>query len=233
MSNQHEYQKQRDPDEIYVINLDLARVFWMIAIVLVLLTCSFVFGFYLGNITNTTDRENNRLALNQGRQQLATYSHNIEDESSDEKMPAVKNKEQRAKPSVNPDFEPNNQDVDEDEQENTDSPPARAKPRQKPRRKATRNLRINSRDKKLSRKKPYTIQISIHRQKNNALNVYDILVQKRFPVYIFKGKNSRGETLYYIRVGAFSSERQAQEVHQSLHSLDVVKNIKDSFITNR
>jgi len=227
----HQQEESVAQKDMYVINMDLSRLFWMIAIGLFMLTFFFLFGYWLGSDTNYLDllqKDNIASRQNYDPDNQVTHStlqevQTVTNEAmqNNDMEPVISQGDDRIGMAEQPDTE-----EDSFEANSMESVPApRARRRLKTRRRVTRR-----KDSKLSRTRPYVVQISIHKVKRNAYHMLDILTHEGFPSYIYTTQNSIGETLYYVRVGPFRSEMAAQESQMQTRTLP---EIKDSIVMSR
>lgn len=233
MNPQNE-KEMNDVKEMYVLNLDLTRVFWIIAVSLVILTFSFLFGFFIGS--NIGYKNKNTISQHESKSELENRildkgettpanTNNI----SDSDQIVANNTNQSETTVVDVDENQNNNNYEQRTNDNSTRTRTRAPRRNSTPRSNTTN-RSSYRDSKLTANKPFAIQVSFHKIQRNAHHVYDILKFKRFPAYIFQTTNSNGEEIYFVRVGPFRSESDAQRIRAKIRK---DKEGRGAFIVNR
>lgn len=79
-------------------------------------------------------------------------------------------------------------------------------------------------------KKPYTIQVAIYENSEDADSIVDSLNKKGFRAYIFKSISSKGKTHYRIYAGEFDT---TQEAATTLDRLKTEENYQDAFVRFR
>ncbi len=204
-------QNQDKKHGMYIINLDLTRVFWIIATSLFCLTLFFLIGYWLGSSTNYLAIKQDNTPEKERLKKLITnnnithsYLKEVEQVTNLAEMnyDTLQKKQNNINPQINKPI--NNKGI-----------------KQKP---------IYS-DERLTKENPYAIQVSTYKEKNNAHNTLSSLKKKGFPAYIFTGKNKKGELLYYVRIGPFSLESNTQRVQEKARQL--VSLVKESFIISK
>jgi len=206
--------------DMYVMNLDLSRVFWIIAVGLFMLTFFFLFGYWLGSDTNYLEvmqKDNQNARIEQSRSII--LNDDMKQTSNMKEVQAVTEQAMRKDNSSQSTMHKDNRNNDsiysngestQEEDETAKIETVKEDEREKPpviRRAPVKKLR----DTKLSGKAHYAVQISTHRVKRNAYGVLKQLKDHQFKAYIYKKKNSRGQLLYIVRIGPFASEAVAQD----------------------
>jgi cell division protein FtsN len=87
-------------------------------------------------------------------------------------------------------------------------------------------------DHNINPENPYIIQVATHNHKKSAQHIRDILILEGFNAYVFETLINK-ETKYRIRVGSFSSKREALRIHKNLLSNSNVKGIENSIILKK
>ena len=233
----------RKPYQMYVLNLDALRIFWITIILFLLLFLTFFVGYFIGkerakseieklakknekimedvlkNINqNKTDDDDSEFyeLMNTGNVPEKRNIENSDDiEASIEKEKKIEEKipEPEPVPAQNKRYIPAKKRIIKRKISSAKSP----------------SFVIEYGDKRLSKKRPYTIQVASYRNYKNALLLYRQLKNQQFPAYIIKSKVNH--IMYYrIRVGTFPSKTL------SLKVLSMVKRLKgceDSFLTTK
>lgn len=199
--------------DMYVINLDLTRIFWIIAIGLFSVTFFFLFGYWLGN--DTVDQKSNNIS--------SFISRNQQEISHQNSFPQQENTE--AELLSNPNNNSTNFTPDEARtelariRENNSNRNLRNANASQNRENIDLNLANNEAETQRSHidaNKPYAIQVSIHRVKANAVKLRKKLLEKGFDAFIHTKQSSRGYELSFVRVGPFPSETEAQRTQYRL-----------------
>jgi len=220
----------RKPYQMYVLNLDALRIFWITIILFLLLFLTFFVGYFIGKERAKGEieklaKKNEKIMedvlknINQNNTGNVPEKRNIENsddiEASIEKEKKIEEKipEPEPVPVQNKRYIPAKKRIIKRKSSSTKSP----------------SFVIEYGDKRLSKKRPYTIQVASYRNYKNALLLYRQLKNQQFPAYIIKSKVNH--IMYYrIRVGTFPSKTL------SLKVLSMVKRLKgceDSFLTTK
>ncbi|MDH4128154.1 MAG: SPOR domain-containing protein [Spirochaetota bacterium] len=206
--------------DIYVINLDLTRVFWLIAIGLFFITSFFLVGYWLGSDTNYNEQMEGYSKKSSRNKLISLKDKDIKKFANLQEVKEITENalinKRHVKSSNNVEDDENNEQNDNSE---IDANVNKSKHLKQP---TTRqNELTNSHDSRISKKLPYTIQVSTHKQGTNARKLRNSLIKKGFPAYIFIKRNQRDSLYYFVRIGPYPSERKAQEIQQK------VRNIKE------
>ncbi len=197
--------------DMYIINLDMTRVFWLLAVGLFMITFFFLFGYWLGSDPDQTYPAKSFSITKTHQKNLVSINKN--DIVSDTTKKTLSDVDMYA----------NNQSASGDDgatetrrtQESSDQP-------------TESSSEEGLTDQSLSRSKKYTIQVSANRVAGNAHRLKDKLLSKGFHAYIFE-KNRNGSLLYFVRVGSFSSELKAKK---TLRRVRTIKNARNSRLIN-
>ncbi len=235
----------RKPYQMYVLNLDALRIFWITIILFLLLFLTFVVGYFIGkekaksDITKLTKKNNaimndilKNVNQNKGNKQDDDYEFyelmngTQKNNQTDIKKPTTDNIDDDLNIDDNPVKKEISQPTPVPIQKNI---PAKKRfiPNKKLKSKSTYLIEFG--DKKLSKRRPYTIQIASYRSYKNALLLYNLLKKQQFPAYIIRSKVNH--LVYYrIRVGAFPSKTLSLKV---LAMIKRLKGCEDSYITTK
>ncbi len=201
--------------DMYIINLDMTRVFWLLAVGLFMITFFFLFGYWLGSDPDHIYPDNSHSAVKIHQKNLVPLNKN--DIMSVNTKKTLSDVERYANNPRDNQSASSDEDVSETQrtQESTDS--------------STESRSEESpTDQNLSQSRKYTIQVSANRVVENAHRLKEKLLSKGFKAYIFK-KNRNGSLLYFVRVGSFSSELRAK---QTLRRVRNIKNARNSRLVN-
>ena len=211
----------RKPYQMYVLNLDGGRIFWITTILLLLLALSFFAGLLVGKEKTKSEMEimskKNKKIIEELLSQVE--SKKDKDEKSDDYefydlMSPEKEKQFESIPNSLP------EKIEE-----------RTIPERKFRKiiKRKREPYMEIGDKKISSSRPYAIQVASYKNYANAKLLKDYLTSEQYPAYIIKSKVNN--KLYYrVRVGPFSSKALTIKV---LEQIRYRKGCENSFITTK
>ncbi len=230
--------------DMYVFNLDLTRVFWILAITLFCITFFFLFGYWLGSDTNYLDIQKDNMAKKPKSSNVVTYNQsdakdfeNIKKNEVQSQLNTQNDQSQNTSngdtPPKDPDQSPQNNNQANNTNKSENNPESETNTPKE-------NIRENNQDnpiqqvghKKENRKNhrgKFTIQVSINKVKKNAYHLKDKLNRKGFQAYILVRKKSPNNKIYLVRVGSFSSEQEASRVHKKLRQ---IKEAHNSIIIN-
>ncbi len=242
--------KVRKPYQMYVLNLDAGRIFWLTIILLLLLLLSFIAGYIIGKEKTKNDitklAEKNKLIM---EKIVKNISNNSEDNDKYEFYDMLSNNNYKEE-NINSSEEESTAEDDiifkkspeENIRKKVSSPtpiPVNEKktaPTIKKTSKVRKNKIINnmvfsknSKDKRLTSKRPYTIQVASYSTYKNALILYKLLKSEQYPSYILRIK-IRGKIYYRVRVGPFASKTLSIKVLQMIKRL---KGCEGSYITTK
>jgi hypothetical protein len=233
--------------QLYVLNLDGSRIFWILSIVLLLMTFVLLLGYWIGSDASTSTpvsaaqrtasaaiRENispsSVAAENRSGVRITeerTAASQTPDASAGNGVPQSENTSRTSSAAPNP-------SVTEERILDTENAGRRENGSNTPvastRRRIARNLGFLRRrrgidtsgsDKYMTRSKPYAIQIATHTSYRTASAVRKSLRKKRFPAYIFLHKTASGKKFYKIRVGTFSSRSLAMKYIEKVKKISL------------
>jgi len=274
MNGRYHQQQAQPKKDMYIISLDLTRVFWIIAISLFFLTFFFLFGYWLGSDSNYLDTQKDRLTHKSNEKRwlsvnkdelrkayeeekakvLARKSFNKDKlpyylrEENAESLPQKRNSFQDRAEAFNRNSQydqgqkhPNDRKREQeytrqssDSKKDNRTMDKRTRPVElrrfvRPPSDNQNRVGLSARDRKLSKRKPYTIQVSTHRVKSNAYRLQRKL-KRQYPAYVFAKSGARGKVSYFVRVGPYSTEDMA---HKMQIKLLQVKEAKNSIVVNR
>ena len=220
----------KKPYQMYVLNLDASRIFWLTTFLLLLLCFSFFIGLLIG-------KENGKGAVNEittkNKAMIDEIINKLDDKNnnddeyqfyeliSPEKI-TEKNRKDKIIPKreyikkESPPADKNNYNTSLDTgkevqiKNNRKSPPAED----------TENI-------KLSKKNPYTVQVASYTKYKNAEKLKIYLISKKYPAYIIKS-NVKGINYYRVRIGPFASKSVCLKVIEIIRHK---KECRNSFIT--
>jgi len=272
MNGQYHQNQTQPKKDMYIISLDLTRVFWIIAISLFFLTFFFLFGYWLGSDSNYLDTQKDRLThKSNGKRWLTVNKDELRKAYEEEKAKVLgresfnrerypvqskDNRPEKLSQKGNQLFDRNERQVRnyQDSQRNDFFEPGKdagspkrienpkdvpmannrtrpielrryvRQPKEKP-----NKVSLSSKDRHLSKKQPYTIQVSTHRVKSNAYRLQRKL-RKNYPAYVFAKSRSKGKVSYFVRVGPYATEDKA---HKMQIKLLQVKEARNSIVVNK
>ncbi len=186
MQTEHLEQDQKDD---VIINVDLSRIFWVLATLLLVMTGLFLFGYWIGTGNNLEKHLQNQESYQkidtnmfyQGKLTKAKFSK-IEEKLTREKSDKSK----------------------------TSSPP-----RDNKKVFIYKNPK-NIRDIYLTKEKPYTVQLKTFVNQNEAINVFQKLRKADVEAYLVNGSTKRGKSIYSLRIGPFSDKYEAYNLLKEL-----------------
>ena len=213
--NQSNTQNHKD---MYVVNLDMVRIFWILAILLFMLTFFFLFGYWLGNDTSGSPNFIAQKKLDQ--KNWLSYDKNQFKELL-ELQKVKKATEKALTRNINSSVSSNHSEglkAQELETERLKKNNQRDKVVN-----VKRSIRnpLNFKKKKsnvdihLSSKKPYAVQVSINRVFRNAKRLDEDLKREGFSSYVYK-KNSKNGLFNIVRVGPFRTYSEALSIQKKL-----------------
>ncbi len=203
--------------DLYIINLDMTRVFWLLAVGLFMITFFFLFGYWLGSDPDHTYGGNSLATIKTHQSNLVSINKSDVDSFNNKKT---------LRAAGNYANHPDGQNVnDEDSATNGETQGT-----QVPNNQSTEpSSDAGQTDQSLSQSKKFTIQVSANRVAENARRLKDKLHDKGFNAYIYK--ITRNNSLFYfVRVGSFASEDRAK---QTLRRLRSIKHARGSRLVNR
>lgn len=207
----------RRPYQMYVLNLDAGRIFWITTILLLLLALSFFAGLLVGKEKARSESE---LISQKNKQVVEELLSKVKSEEVQEES----EEDYQFYDLMHPDKEKSVQTIQEEER-----PEERVKIAEKiekPVIKKEYEPYMEVGDTKISPNRPYAIQIASYTKYNNAKLLNNYLKSEQYPVYIIKSKVNN--TYYYrVRVGPFSSKALTLKV---LAQLKLKKECENSFI---
>ncbi|GMT49586.1 MAG: hypothetical protein IEMM0008_1125 [bacterium] len=204
--------------DLYIINLDMTRVFWLLAVGLFMITFFFLFGYWLGSDPDHIYSENSLSITKTHQSNLVAINKSDVISSFDNKKTLRAAGNYANHPSgrnVN-----NENNATDTETQGTQVPNNQT---------AEPSSDESSTDQSLSQSKRFTIQVSANRVAENARRLKDKLHDKGFNAYIYKINRNNG-LFYFVRVGSFASENRAR---QTLRRLRSIKHARGSRIVNR
>ncbi|MBN1897801.1 MAG: SPOR domain-containing protein [Spirochaetes bacterium] len=206
--------KLRRPYQMYVLNLDAGRIFWLTMILLLLLAFSFFAGLLVGKVKTDI---NAGLVSQKNRQTVDELINRLDDKKSEESdyefYDLMKPDDKKnISVSVPPEFERNNESQGENVSRSESKPMEPS---------------ISLGDSKISSSRPFTIQVASYEKYSNARKLNDQLNEEQFPAYIIRSRVN-GKLFYRIRVGPFASKALSIKV---LEQLRYKKGCQNSFIT--
>lgn len=172
----------RKPYQMYVLNLDSVRIFWLSFFFLVLLVLSFIFGFLVGK-----DYKNKKVEI-LSTTEATIIPKDLPKEKEDYQFYTILEKENINEPFI--------------KEENKKI--AKVEPVIKEKAEPVFNTVENS-------KGQYTIQVASYRVYKNAENLRKKLRIQNYPAYIIKA-NVQGEMYYRVRLGSFENRALALKV---------------------
>lgn len=227
----------RKPYQMYVLNLDSGRIFWLTTILLLLVTASFFIGFLIGRdrakmgidsaaqknkvimdeILNKIDESDNKDEDYQFYELVSPdrviekdiYDNGMADyEYVEKKSMAVNNKTYKSEPSA---------------------PVSSYKKKSSVKNKVYRDPVMDYGDKKLNSKRPFTVQVASYKRYRNARVLKNYLASEQYPSYIIKS-NVNGVLYYRVRIGPFASKTLCLKV---LEMAKLKKGCENSYITSK
>ncbi len=233
-----EMQQGGKQKNMYVLSLDGSRIFWILSIVLLLMTFVLLLGYWIGSDAAMSSM-NNKIAMTNKNNTVITKP---ETNKANDNTKAVIQKEEINKTNTP---EPKTETVNTENQKNSAPKTNNSKPeenvkfsrgeetvfnpdtgkvsvtdsknstrqrisRKLKRLKTRRGIDTLGRDKYMTRSKPYSIQIATHFSLRSAMHVKRRLRRKNHSAYIFMHKSSSGRKFYKIRVGTFSTRTGAK-----------------------
>ena len=218
--NQSNTQNHKD---MYVVNLDMVRIFWILAILLFMLTFFFLFGYWLGNDTSGSanfiaqkksdqknwisyDKNQFKELLELQKVKKATenaLTRNTNSSVSSNHSEGLKTGRLKTERLKTERLKKKNQ-----RDEVIDVKRSIRKPLSFKKKKS--NIDVN-----LSSKKPYAVQVSINRVFRNAKRLDEDLKREGFSSYVYK-RNSKNGLFNIVRVGPFSTYSQALSIQKKL-----------------
>lgn len=205
----------RRPYQMYVLNLDAGRIFWLTTILILLLALSFLAGFLIGKEKSKMESD---LILQQNKKVVDELLSKVESQSAEKKEEEYKFYDLIS-----------NQSVERKREIIEESPEERVKPIEEIK-KEPKILKqepyIELGDKKINPNSPYSIQIASYTKYANAKSLADELENEQYPAYIIKAKVN-GNYYYRVRVGPFSSKALTLKV---LAQLKYKKGCENSYI---
>lgn len=207
----------RKPYQMYVLNLDAGRIFWITTILLLLLALSFFAGLLVGKEKAKTEMEivsdrNKKIV----EELLSRVEEKGEDETEYEFYDLMKPQPDKYRETISP------SEIPESSEE-------RVKPEEKVAKPKTYEPYIQLGDNRISSRRPYTIQVASYKKYKNAKLLKDYLESEQYPVYIIKSKVN-GSIYYRVRVGPFASKALTIKVLEQLRSK---RGCESSFITSK
>ncbi len=213
-------QNLRKPYQMYVLNLDSGRIFWLTTILLLLLALSFFAGLLIGKEKSKTEvsliTERNKKIANELLNQVENKTK--EDTTEEEEDYSFYN-------LMNPQSKNR---ISEDRIPIPDEPEKRVQT-EEPIKTEPKNPYIELGDNQISSTRPYTIQVASYKKYENAKILKDYLDSEQYPAYIIKS-NINGNIYYRVRVGPFASKALSLKV---LQQLLLKKSCEGSFLTTK
>ncbi len=225
----------RNPYQMYVLNLDGARIFWLTIILLLLVGMSFFAGLFIGqekakgevdDITHKNkvmmdeiiDKLDSKIKDDDEYQFYELISpKKVNDRSEVEKSVPDIDSHTSSKPANSPakdyDIVLNSQTGE----------PGRSKNSLK---ESVPVLKTDS--KKLTLKNPYAVQVASYKKQKNAENLKDYLIAEQYPAYVIKSVVN-GIGYFRVRVGPFASRTLSLKVIEMIRHK---KGCRDSFIVS-
>lgn len=212
--------------DMYVINLDLTRIFWLIALGLFSVTFFFLFGYWLGNDTVDKKSVNYKPFITMNQEDIRNQAIANENDSNNQVSGAVLNQEPLNSQEVRSELARLSQAHRERTTHTANSNQTTSADR------TNIDLNLNEANPRSSDlNKPYTIQISIHRVKANAHRLKKKLIENGFNAYIHTKISRRGHELSFVRVGPFANEEEAQRTQHRLRR--TVRAAKDCLVVKQ
>ncbi|MBU1075766.1 MAG: SPOR domain-containing protein [Spirochaetes bacterium] len=216
----------RKPYQMYVLNLDAGRIFWLTAILLLLVALSFISGFFVGQ-DKIKIKVNNVSQRNKDMMDEILNKMDDKDKIDDEDYQFY----EMSSPKKIIDRKESDPDYEYDPKGGTGVMDRDFERRSEPviRKETIHEPVMAMGDKNVSSKKPYTVQVASYKRYSNAKVLQNDLRSEQFPAYIIKSDVS-GFLYYRVRIGPFASRTL------SLKVLEMVKRKKDcgnSFITSK
>ncbi len=222
----------RKPYQMYVLNLDAGRIFWLTTILLLLISSGFFIGFLLGREKAKIDIEG---VTQKNKIMMDEILSKLDDKDKDDE-------DYQFYELISP-----NRVVDKRKEENyfeydyVEKKPAPENDRTYRKPSSYRKTRKNNEstslqgrimdfgDKRISSKKPYVVQVASYKKYNNAKIFKNYLTSEQYPTYIIKS-NVSGVIYYRVRIGPFASKTLSLKV---LEMVKVRKGCQSSFITSK
>ncbi len=221
----------RKPYQMYVLNLDAARIFWLTTILLFLIAMSFFIGLLIGqekakgeldDITHKKkvmmdeiiDKLDNKTKDDDEYQFYELISpRKINDKNGTRKNISESEKHFPSEPKKDYDITLNNRSDEEISEKKSYEPGMPV---------------MDTGDKKLSSKNPYAVQVASYKRCENAENLRDYLVAEQYPAYVIKSV-VKGIEYFRVRVGPFASRTLSLKVIEMIRHK---KGCQDSFIVS-
>ncbi len=230
VKSNYEMQQDGRQKNMYVLSLDGSRIFWILSIILLLMTFVLLLGYWIGSDA-AMSTANTHIARAKTPVNTEDTSRNIQT-NAPEKAKATITEEnmtnaEKAKAEtkqVKTENSPKKSNVKFSNGEETVFDPDTGKVRMQKKQDTTRQKISKSikslktkrgvdtygSDKYMTRSKPYSIQIATHFSLGTAMHVKRKLRKGNHSAYIFMHKSSRGKRFYKIRVGTFTSRSKAK-----------------------
>jgi len=218
--------------QMYVLNLDASRIFWLTTILLLLITLSFFVGLLIGK--EKAKGEVDEIA-HKNKVMMDEIIDKLEDNVQEDEeyqfyeliSPEKINEKNRAKNGVleekieNPSsfVQKRNHNTALDDYTKEEINPKRSYVEQVP--------ALDTGDKILSSERPYAVQVASYKRYKNANALKDYLVSEQYPAYIIKS-SVNGILYYRVRIGPFASKALPLKVTEILRHR---KGCENCFIT--
>lgn len=200
----------RRPYQMYVLNLDAGRIFWLTTMLILLLGLSFFAGFLVGIEKAKSESElifqKNKKAVDELISKIKESEEKKEEEYKFYDL-ITKRTEEEIKP------------VEEKPEERVKSFESSIKREEK----IKPEITIEEGDKKISSKSPYAIQVASYTKFENAKALKEELENEQYPAYIIKSRVN-GNIYYRVRVGPFSSKALTIKVLSQIRGIRECEN---------
>lgn len=213
----------RKPYQMYVLNLDSGRIFWLTTLLLLLLSISFVAGLLIG-------KEQTRGKIDEISQQNKQVMDEIfskldekKEDNEDFQFYELMSSDKTAKPYIPENKNEENDYSQDDNQDNVEKIIEKKNVPEvitKSRNYKSSSPVMNFGDDKLNVHRPFGLQVASYKEYKNAKTLQNYLISEQYPAYIIKS-SVNGIMFYRVRVGPFASETLTLKV------LDMVKNKKE------
>jgi len=221
----------RKPYQMYVLNLDGARIFWLTTILLFLIALSFFIGLFIGQekahvevddislknkvmMDEIIDKLDNKTKEDKEDEEYQFYElisprKITEDEDLPTRLSEMKSQSTRKKPVKI-------EKVDSHTGDDISIKKSLEKPEPV----------LESGDQKLNTENPYAVQVASYNKYDNAVKLRDYLKAEQYPSYIIKSV-VEGKKFFRVRVGPFASRSLSLKVIEMIRHK---KGCQDSFI---
>lgn len=222
----------RKPYQMYVLNLDAGRIFWLTTILLLLISSGFFVGFLLGREKAKIDIEGvtqkNKIMMDEILSKLDDKDKDDGDYQFYELISPDRVANKRKEENY---FE---YDYVEKQSATVGDRTYRKFSSHRKTRKNNEGTSLQGRimdfgDKRISSKKPYAVQVASYKKYNNAKIFRNYLASEQYPAYIIKS-NVSGVIYYRVRIGPFASKTLSLKV---LEMVKVRRGCENSFIISK